>query len=65
MPPKIKQLIQDLEQAGFTNRGSKGSHRNYCHPKLSKPITISGNPNSDARHYQVKAVYLAIQESKQ
>jgi len=42
MPPKIKQLIKELERAGFVNRGGKGSHRNFVHPKVTKPVTISG-----------------------
>jgi predicted RNase H-like HicB family nuclease len=29
MPRKLRQLIADLERAGFANRGGKGSHRNY------------------------------------
>jgi hypothetical protein len=41
-----------------------GSHRNFTHPKVAKPVTISGAPGDDAKHYQVKAVRLAIEESK-
>jgi hypothetical protein len=33
MPRKVRQLIADLEKAGFVNRGGKGSHRNFIHPK--------------------------------
>ncbi|NIA09830.1 MAG: addiction module toxin, HicA family, partial [Nitrospiraceae bacterium] len=36
-----KQLIKDLEKAGFINRGGKGSHRNFLHPK-GIAITVSG-----------------------
>src|SRR5947208_650117 len=32
MPRKIRELIRDLEAAGFINRG-KGSHRNFIHPR--------------------------------
>jgi len=28
MPPKIRELIAELERNGFTDRGGKGSHRN-------------------------------------
>ena len=63
MPPKVRELVADLERAGFTNRGGKGSHRNFVHPKVSKPITVSGNPGDDAKHYQVRGVQLAIEES--
>jgi predicted RNA binding protein YcfA (HicA-like mRNA interferase family) len=64
VPPKVKELIAELERAGFVNRGGKGSHRNFVHPKVAMPITISGRPGDDAGHYQVRAVRLAIEESK-
>ena len=64
MPRKIKQLIKELEQAGFVNRGGKGSHRNFVHSKVFKPITISGKTNDDAKQYQEKAVQAAIKESQ-
>jgi len=62
MPRKIRDLIRDLERAGFVNRGGKGSHKNFVHPMLKKPITISGNDNEDVKHYQEKAVITAIKE---
>jgi predicted RNA binding protein YcfA (HicA-like mRNA interferase family) len=64
VPPKVRELIADLEKAGFVNRGGKGSHRNFVHPKLAKPLTISGRPGDDAKQYQVRAVQLAIEETK-
>jgi predicted RNA binding protein YcfA (HicA-like mRNA interferase family) len=62
MPPKIKDLIVQLEHAGFRNRGGKGSHRNFVHPGVTRPITISGQPGDDAKLYQVRAVLKAIAE---
>ena len=44
MPRKIRELIADLQAAGFSDRGGKGSHRDYVHPGVAKPLTISGNP---------------------
>lgn len=64
MPRKMRELIKDLEQAGFLDRGGRGSHRNFVHPKVSKPITVSGQPGDDAKQYQERAVRLAIEESK-
>jgi predicted RNA binding protein YcfA (HicA-like mRNA interferase family) len=64
MPRKIRELIRDLERAGFVNRGGKGNHRNFVHPKVPKPVTIYGNSSDDAREYQEKAVQQAIEESK-
>ena len=64
MPPKIRELIAELEAAGFENRGGKGSHRNYIHPKVADPVTLSGKSGSDAKKYQEKRVRNAIKESK-
>jgi len=64
VPPKIRELIADLEKAGFVDRGGKGSHRNFVHPKVSRPVTISGKPGDDAKRYQVRAVQFAIEESE-
>ncbi len=64
MPQKIKQLIKELERAGFVNRGGKGSHRNFVHQKVAKPVTVSGKIGADALRYQEKDVKKAIKESK-
>lgn len=64
MPPKIRELVASLERAGFVKRGGKGSHRNFLHPKVSRPVVISGNLGDDAKQYQVRAVQLAIEESR-
>ena len=61
MPRKIRQLIKDLEDAGFVNRGGKGSHRNYLHPS-GVSITISGKLGLDAKPYQEKLVKQKIRE---
>ena len=64
MPRKVRELIVDLEAAGFEDRGGKGSHRNFVHPNVSKPVTISGKPGDDAKQYQERAVKRAIEESQ-
>lgn len=61
MPRKIR----DLEKAGFSDRGGKGSHRNFVHPRVRKPVTLSGQAGDDAKQYQERAVQLAIEESKE
>jgi predicted RNA binding protein YcfA (HicA-like mRNA interferase family) len=63
MPRKVRQLIADLEKAGFVNRGGKGSHRNYIHPTGAR-VTISGQPGRDALRYQEKQVRRQIEESQ-
>ena len=63
MPRKIRQLIADLERAGFVNRGGKGSHRNFTHSKGVR-VTISGKPGDDAKHYQERDLRRALDEVK-
>ena len=63
VPRKVRQLISDLERAGFVNRGGKGSHRNLEHPKGLR-VTLSGKLGDDALHYQEKLTRKAIQESR-
>lgn len=64
MPPKIRGLIADLERAGFQDRGGKGSHRNFVHPRVRRPIAVSGKAGDDAKLYQIRAVRRAIEESQ-
>jgi predicted RNA binding protein YcfA (HicA-like mRNA interferase family) len=63
MPRKIRELIADLEKHGFVNRGGKGSHRNFTHPRVTRPVTISGDAGDDAKKYQEKAAMAAIKEA--
>ena len=63
MARKIRELIRDLEKAGFVCRSGKGSHRNFMHIS-GAVITISGHPGDDAKPYQEKMVKLRIKESQ-
>ena len=62
MPKKIRELIRDLQKAGFEDRSGKGSHRNFKHPCGSR-ITISGQPGHDAKKYQERDVERALKEA--
>ena len=64
MPPKVRELIAELEAAGFVNRRGKGSHRKFVHPLVSRPVVIAGKAGDDAKHYHIKAVKLALEELK-
>jgi predicted RNA binding protein YcfA (HicA-like mRNA interferase family) len=63
MARKVRELMRQLERAGFVNRGGRGSHRNYQHPNGPR-VTISGNEGDDAKPYQERAVSKAIAESE-
>jgi predicted RNA binding protein YcfA (HicA-like mRNA interferase family) len=63
MPRKIRQLVSDLEQAGFAlSPGGKGSHRKFRHLKFAGAVVLSGKDGDDAHHYQEKQVRNAIRE---
>jgi predicted RNA binding protein YcfA (HicA-like mRNA interferase family) len=64
VPRKIRELISDLVSAGFVDRGGKGSHRNFVHAGVARPVTLSGKSGDDAKAYQERAVRLAIEEAR-
>jgi predicted RNA binding protein YcfA (HicA-like mRNA interferase family) len=66
MPRKIKELIQDLKNAGFgeISGGGKGSHRKFTHKNYTGAVTLSGNIGEDAKIYQEKQVGKAIEQVK-
>ncbi|HEX8200058.1 MAG TPA: type II toxin-antitoxin system HicA family toxin [Isosphaeraceae bacterium] len=63
MPRKIRELIRDLERAGFVDRGGKGDHRNFEHLRGVR-VTVSGQTGDDAKPYQEKEVRGAIEEAQ-
>jgi predicted RNA binding protein YcfA (HicA-like mRNA interferase family) len=64
MPRKVRQLIADLEAAGFVQKlGGKGSHRKFRHARFAGAVILSGKDGDDAQHYQEKQVRNAIRES--
>ena len=64
MPRKLRELISVLLKAGFVDRGGKGSHRNFKHPRGAK-ITLAGSPGADAKAYQERDVATAVRESRE
>ena len=63
MPRKIRQLIADLDAAGFARvAGGKGSHRKFRHTRFAGAVVLSGQDRDDAHHYQEKQVRQAILE---
>ena len=63
MPREIRELIQDLKAAGFSEiPGGKGSHRKLTHTRYRGAVTLSGKLGDDAKPYQEKQVRRAIEE---
>ena len=57
MPPKIRELKAMLLKAGLRLLPTgKGSHCQYGHPSLIRPVTISGHDGDDAKRYQEQEV---------
>ena len=65
MPRKIRELIRDLEQAGFylVKGKGKGDHRKFRHPKVARFVILDGRDGQDAHHYQEKHVKQRIRET--
>ena len=62
MPRKIRELIFDLQRAGFYEiQGGKGSHKKFCHIFYQGAITLSGKPGDDAKPYQEKQIIDALE----
>jgi predicted RNA binding protein YcfA (HicA-like mRNA interferase family) len=66
MPRKIRDIIRDLEQAGFflVKGQGKGDHRKYRHQDLPGSLILDGKAGADAKPYQEKQLRNAIQQIK-
>lgn len=42
MPPKIRDVLQQLKEAGWQQVGQSGSHRQFKHPTLPGRVTVAG-----------------------
>ena len=61
MPPKVRDLENHLQKAGFDKSAAKGSHRKWRHAK-GVVLIISGKGGDDAKPYQEKAVAEAVEK---
>jgi hypothetical protein len=67
--PKIRDLIQDLKDAGFTQdrnaKGGGGNHSFWIHPDSGTKLSLSGGDKlrKDAQLYQMKDVKNAIEKA--
>jgi len=46
-PVKVRELIREVEQAGWRQARQKGSHRQFSHSERPGVITVSGNLGKD------------------
>ncbi|PSR23248.1 MAG: type II toxin-antitoxin system HicA family toxin [Sulfobacillus acidophilus] len=68
MPRKIRQLMTDLQRAGFVAlpRRGKGSHSVWKHPAYPEipAVTLAGTPGDDAKPYQEQDVRNVLAQVK-
>ncbi|HEX7711773.1 MAG TPA: type II toxin-antitoxin system HicA family toxin [Sphingomonadaceae bacterium] len=50
-----------LKAFGFEHVRTTGSHRQYVHPKLSRPLPVQPT-SKDAKHYQVREFLELVEE---
>ena len=47
MPLKVREIIRLLEQHGWVEMRSRGSHRHFKHPNQASVITVPGNDGKE------------------
>jgi len=63
MPRKIRELKSMLQKAGFRCKPGKGSHTRWYHPRVPKPVVLSGKDGKDARPYQEEEVAEGLRQA--
>jgi len=53
---KVRDLIHRLEAAGWQLKRTKGSHRQYRHPRKEAVVTVAGHPGKDVPVGTLKAI---------
>ncbi len=61
---KIRDIIKIIEQDGWYLVATRGSHRQYKHPKKPGRVTIAGHPNDDLAPGTLNSVYKQAQIDK-
>ena len=47
MPPKIRDILDQLKLDGWLEVAQKGSHRQFKHPTKPGRVTVPGKPGDD------------------
>ena len=65
--PRATIAFRDFEKLlkafGFEHDRTKGSHRQYVHPKLTRPFPVQPN-DKDAKPYQVREFLELVEEHR-
>lgn len=61
MPPKVRELVVMLRQAGFVSRTATGTHTFRSPPLLPRQrLSLAGRDRDDAKQYQERQVREAL-----
>ena len=47
MPPKIRDILDQLRRDGWLEVATRGSHRQFKHPVKPGRVTVAGKPGDD------------------
>jgi predicted RNA binding protein YcfA (HicA-like mRNA interferase family) len=53
---KIREVIKQLELAGWVLVVTRGSHRQFKHPRRSGRVTVAGKPSEDLAPGTLKSI---------
>jgi predicted RNA binding protein YcfA (HicA-like mRNA interferase family) len=53
---KVREVIQQLEQAGWALVATQVSHRQFKHPKRLGRVTVAGKPSDDLAPGTLKSI---------
>jgi len=58
---KVRDLIKLIEDDGWYHVGTRGSHRQYKHPRKSGRVTVSGHPSDEVHPRTLQSVLTQAQ----
>ncbi len=61
---KVRDVIKLIEEDGWYLVITKGSHRQYKHPKKTGRVTIAGHPNDDLAPGTQNSIFKQAQVEK-
>lgn len=61
MPPKIREIIKQIEKDGWYLVVTRGSHRQYKHPTKSGRVTIAGHPGDELAPGTLNSIFKQAQ----
>jgi predicted RNA binding protein YcfA (HicA-like mRNA interferase family) len=56
MPPKIRDILDQLKRDGWLEVAQKGSHRQFKHPTKPGRVTVAGKPGDDVAPGTLSAI---------